>query len=112
MCEDFNEKVILIMQHPIMNGPLNELGDTDMAQAYELLMELAGLSVDDQFTRLDYIQSSRIHFAMGELAYLMDGETDEVCRHFYTAYTNLQKGGFDLSIRKWAELVSVHSKEE
>ena len=39
-------------------------------------------------------------------------DTEKVIRHFRTALQHLEKGGFDLSISKWTELVSLRTKEE
>ena len=39
-------------------------------------------------------------------------DTEKVIRHFRTALQHLEKGGFDLSISKWTELVSLRTKED
>ena len=42
---------------------------------------------------------------LGELEYKTTNDTEKVIRHFRTALQHLEKGGFDLSISKWTELV-------
>ena len=69
-------------------------------------------AVDENYTLLDYIQMARLEYALGELEYKTTNDTEKVIRHFRTALQHLEKGGFDLSISKWTELVSLRTKED
>ena len=94
MYDDLKENIILVMQHPIARRPISNLSD------------------DENYTLLDYIQMARLEYALGELEYKTTNDTEKVIRHFRTALQHLEKGGFDLSISKWTELVSLRTKED
>ena len=98
MYDDLKENIILLMQHPIARRPISNY--------------LSTLSVDENYTLLDYIQMARLEYALGELEYKTTNDTEKVIRHFRTALQHLEKGGFDLSISKWTELVSLRTKED
>ena len=94
MYDDLKENIILLMQHPIARRPISNLSD------------------EEHYTLLDYIQMARLEYALGELEYKTTNDTEKVIRHFRTALQHLEKGGFDLSISKWTELVSLRTKED
>ena len=112
MYDDLKENIILVMQHPIARRPISNLSDEEREKAFDLLNYLSTLSVDENYTLLDYIQMARLEYALGELEYKTTNDTEKVIRHFRTALQHLEKGGFDLSISKWAELVSLRTKED
>ena len=105
MYDDLKENIILVMQHPIARRPISNLSDEEREKAFDLLNYLSTLSVDENYTLLDYIQMARLEYALGELEYKTTNDTEKVIRHFRTALQHLEKGGFDLSISKWTELV-------
>lgn len=112
MYDDLKENIILVMQHPIARRPISNLSDEEREKAFDLLNYLSTLSVDENYTLLDYIQMARLEYALGELEYKTTNDTEKVIRHFRTALQHLEKGGFDLSISKWIELVSLRTKED
>lgn len=112
MYDDLKENIILLMQHPITRRPISDLSDEEQEKAYRLLNFLTNLVVDENYTLLDYIQAARLEYTLGELAYKTTNDTEKVIRHFRSALQNLEKGGFDLSIQKWTELVSLRTKED
>ena len=112
MYDDLKENIILLMQHPIARRPISNLSDEEREKASDLLNYLSTLSVDENYTLLDYIQMARLEYALGELEYRTTNDAEKVIRHFRTALQYLEKGGFDLSIIKWTELVSLRTKEE
>ena len=90
MYDDLKENIILVMQHPIARRPISNLSDEEREKAFDLLNYLSTLSVE----------------------YKTTNDTEKVIRHFRTALQHLEKGGFDLSISKWTELVSLRTKED
>ena len=112
MYDDLKENIILVMQHPIARRPISNLSDEEREKAFDLLNYLSTLSVDENYTLLDYIQMARLEYALGELEYKTTNDTEKVIRHFRTALQHLEKGGFDLTISKWTELVSLRTKED
>ena len=106
MYDDLKENIILVMQHPIARRPISNLSDEEREKAFDLLNYL------ENYTLLDYIQMARLEYALGELEYKTTNDTEKVIRHFRTALQHLEKGGFDLSISKWTELVSLRTKED
>ena len=112
MYDDLKENIILVMQHPIARRPISNLSDEEREKAFDLLNYLSTLSVDENYTLLDYIQMARLEYALGELEYKTTNDTEKVIRHFRTALQHLEKGGFDLSKSKWTELVSLRTKED
>ena len=55
------------MQHPIARRPISNLSDEEREKAFDLLNYLSTLSVDENYTLLDYIQMARLEYALGEL---------------------------------------------
>lgn len=56
MYDDLKENIILVMQHPIARRPISNLSDEEREKAFDLLNYLSTLSVDENYTLLDYIQ--------------------------------------------------------
>lgn len=56
MYDDLKENIILLMQHPIAHRPISNLSDEEREKASYLLKYLSTLSVDENYTLLDYIQ--------------------------------------------------------
>lgn len=56
MYDDLKENIILLMQHPIARRPISNLSDEEREKASDLLNYLSTLSVDENYTLLDYIQ--------------------------------------------------------
>ena len=100
MYGDFNRIVVQLTQHPVMYKPLSELID---------------LSIEGDYTLLDYIQMARLEYYLGELSCKISCSREETALHYAGALHLLEKGGFDLGIKKWVELVSLrieNSKKE
>lgn len=112
MYDNLKEAIILLMQHSIAHRPISDLSDAEREKAYDLLNDLTNLAVDENYTPLDYIQTARLEYALGELTYRATGNTKKTIHHLRAALHSLEKGGFDLSINKWTELVSLRTKEE
>lgn len=108
---DFKEKVILLMQHPIMCKPIEELGNDEQREAFDLINSILSYTELDSFTRSDYIQRARLEFIHAELTYVMMEDLNLSMSYYRRALYDLQKGGFDLGIRKWAELLSFPTME-
>ena len=85
MYDDLKENIILLMQHPIARRPISNLSDEEREKAFDLLNYLSTLSVDENYTLLDYIQMARLEYALGELEYQTTNDTEKVIRHFRTA---------------------------
>ena len=112
MISDFKENIIRLMQHPIMHKPISELTSSEQSQAYELLDSLVEASMDNSCTQIDYIQISRLHYAIGELAYEQCDDPERIIKYFLSSLHSLEKGGIDLSLHKWAELVNLRQSSE
>ena len=112
MISDFKENIIRLMQHPIMHKPISELTSSEQSQAYELLDSLVEASMDNSCTQIDYIQISRLHYALGELAYEQCDDPERIIKYFLSSLHSLEKGGIDLSLHKWAELVNLRQSSE
>lgn len=81
MYDDLKENIILVMQHPIARRPISNLSDEEREKAFDLLNYLSTLSVDENYTLLDYIQMARLEYALGELEYQTTNDTEKVIRH-------------------------------
>ena len=112
MISDFKENIIRLMQHPIMHKPISELTGSEQSQAYELLNDLVESSIDNSCTQIDYIQISRLYYALGELAYEQGDDPERIIKYFLSSLHSLEKGGIDLSPSKWAELVNLRQSSE
>ena len=112
MSSDFKENIIRLMQHPIMHKPISELTTSEQSQAYEILDNLVEASMDDSCTQVDYVQISRLRYALGELTYVMCDNPERIIKYFLSSLHSLEKGGIDLSLNKWAELVNLRQSSE
>ena len=115
MYGDFNRIVVQLVQHPVMHKPLSDLTYTECELAYALIRELIDLSTEGDYTLLDYIQMARLEYYLGELSCKINCSREETALHYAGALHLLEKGGFDLNIKKWVELVSLrieNSKKE
>lgn len=109
---DFKENIIRLMQHPIMHKPISELTSSEQSQAYEILDNLFEASMDNSCTQIDYVQISRLRYALGELTYVMCSNPERIIRYLLASLHSLEKGGIDLSLNKWAELVNLRQSAE
>ena len=107
MYGDFNRIVVQLVQHPVMHKPLSDLTYTECELAYALISELIDLSTEGDYTLLDYIQMARLEYYLGELSCRINCSREETALHYAGALHLLEKGGFDLGIKKWVELVSL-----
>ena len=107
MYGDFNRIVVQLVQHPVMHKPLSDLTYTECELAYALIRELIDLSTEGDYTLLDYIQMARLEYYLGELSCKINCSREETAHHYAGALHLLEKGGFDLGIKKWVELVSL-----
>ena len=107
MYGDFNRIVVQLVQHPVMHKPLSDLTYTECELAYSLISELIDLSTEGDYTLLDYIQMARLEYYLGELSCKINCSREETALHYAGALHLLEKGGFDLGIKKWVELVSL-----
>lgn len=107
MYGDFNRIVVQLVQHPVMHKPLSDLTYTECELAYALIRELIDLSTEGDYTLLDYIQMTRLEYYLGELSCKINCSREETALHYAGALHLLEKGGFDLGIKKWVELVSL-----
>ena len=90
-----------------MYKPLSDLTYTECELAYALIRELIDLSTEGDYTLLDYIQMARLEYYLGELSCKINCSREETALHYAGALHLLEKGGFDLGIKKWVELVSL-----
>lgn len=111
MYKDFKESIILLVQHPIMNKPISDLTQSECEQAYELMKVLSDLSVNEKYTKLDYFQMARLEFQLGDLAYKLGKDWNDIITYYQAVPRLLEKGGFDLSMKKWVDLVGLRTKE-
>lgn len=109
---DFKENIIRLMQHPVMHKPISELTSCEQSQLYEILDNLVESSMNESYTQIDYIQMSRLCYALAELSHVMCGNPERIIRHFHNSLDCLSKGGIDLSLNKWAELVNLRQSAE
>ena len=72
-----------------------------------MISELIDLSTEGDYTLLDYIQMARLEYYLGELSCKINCSREETALHYAGALHLLEKGGFDLGIKKWVELVSL-----
>ena len=107
MCGDFNRIIIQLSQHPVVNKSFSDLTCTECEQAYVLINELISLSVEEDYTLLDYIQMARLKYYLGELSCKIYSVKEDAALHYGSALHLLEKGGLDLSLKKWIELVRL-----
>ena len=107
MNADFKRCIILLMQHPIMRKPLDTLPRNELADAYDLIGFLENMADDDDYTLFDNIQMARLAYTRGELASVLGWYKNDNLDHYQRAARFLVEGGFDLSITKWTQLVSL-----
>ena len=102
MQSDFKKDIIQLMQSTkLLHSRLSELSEEEKGIAYELLNRLADGAVDENYTMLDYMQMA--------LSNNLFGENDNP--HYKKAIHYLEKGGIDLSMNKWLELISLRTIE-
>lgn len=111
MCGDFNRIIIQLSQHPVVNKSFSDLTCTECELAYALIRELIDLSIEGDYTLLDYIQMARLEYYLGELSCKISCSREETALHYGSALHLLEKGGLDLSLKKWIELVSLRMEE-
>ena len=104
MQSDFKKDII-----QLIHSPLSELSEEEKGIAYELLNRLADGAVDENYTMLDYMQMARLYYNLGKLSNNLFGEQDNP--HYKKAIYYLEKGGIDLSMNKWLELISLRTIE-
>lgn len=109
MERDFKECIIRLMQHPIMCKPISELTTSEQEHAYDLLVCLFDYSIEESYTLLDVIQTARLCYTLGELSNALCRDPQVILKYFRSALCNLKKGGVDLSLNKWVELVSLRT---
>ena len=69
------------------------------------------ISVEEDYTLLDYIQMARLKYYLGELSCKIYSVKEDAALHYGSALHLLEKGGLDLSLKKWIELVSLRMEE-
>lgn len=110
MPSDLKEDIIQLMQRTrLVNTPFTELSGGEKEAIYELLRHLTDEAIDENYTLLDYMQMARLHYNLGVLYSDLFGEVDN--SYYKRAVQDLVKGGFDLSINKWFELISLRTIE-
>ena len=87
-----------------MNWSISDLTFRECEYTYALIKEVVDMSVEEDYTLLDYIQMARLEYCLGELS-CRNGE--DAALHYRGALRLLEKGGFDLSLKKWVGLVSL-----
>lgn len=112
MDKDFKLSIVRLLQHPIFYKPISELSDIEQQQAYELIKEIIDLSVNEKYTKLDYFQMARLQYQLGELAFALDKDREEIIKHYRKAPYFLNIAGIDLSLKKWFELLSLPTEEQ
>ena len=88
----------------LLQSPLSELSEEEKGIAYNLLNRLVDGAVDENYTML-----ARLYYNLGELSNNLFGEQDNP--HYKKAIQYLAKGGIDLSMNKWLELISLRAIE-
>lgn len=81
------------MQHPIMSKSVSSLSDSECLQAYDLIKQLIDLSVNEEYTQLDYIQMARLKYHLGELAYQLNTDNGTTILHYKALPHLLEKEG-------------------
>lgn len=111
MSKDFKEAIIQLMQDPAMHKPVDELSYDELQRGYDLACTVDDFLLDEEYTLLDYVQMARMQLFLGKMGYNLFEKEDVVVSHFQKAFDYLEKGGIDLNIHKWAELVSLRIQE-
>lgn len=93
----------------LLRSPLSELSEEELEIVYDLLNRLADGAIDENYTMLDCMQMARLYYNLGELSNYLLGEQNSP--HYRKAIHYLAKGGIDLSMDKWLELVSLRTIE-
>ncbi|MBD3592063.1 hypothetical protein [Bacteroides sp. GM023] len=107
MSGDFNRIIIQLIQSPVMNWSISDLTFRECEYTYALIKEVVDMSVEEDYTLLDYIQMARLEYCLGELSCRINGNGEDAVLHYRGALRLLEKGGFDLSLKKWVGLVSL-----
>lgn len=112
MYDGLKRSVIPVIQRPTACHSISNLSNEERERAFGLSNYLSALSVNENHTLSGYIQMARLEYTLGELGYKTVNDTEKVIQYFRTALQHLERGGSDLSISKWAELVSPRTKED
>ncbi len=78
--------------------------------ACKLLKDLILSSKYEGYTLVDPMQMARLEYNLAEMLSEMGGDGIAV-NHYRKAFCLLMQGGFDMSMKKWAELTSLRTKE-
>ena len=106
---DFRTTVIRLVQFPaFFEKRLEDLTGGEVDYAYHLLYKLSLHTDGEYFTMIDTIQKARLCYNLAELSNIQ-GDQEKANRYYKLAFSMLIKGGFDLSMKKWVELVSLRT---
>lgn len=111
MYDEYREKIIRLMQHRVLNTPISELSNEELHYTFDLLSDLLDLALNEKYTQLDYIQKARLSYHLGEVTEALAEDPWKVNYYYKSVPQLLEKGGFDLSLKKWAELVSLPTND-
>lgn len=109
MNHTFEKDVVLLMQHPIVTTPINQLEPNQAGSALDLIERLIEWDGNEDCAKSDYMQMARLYFCLAQLvSALGDGEEQEKELWAYQkAFKYLSEGGIDLSVNRWLRLVNI-----
>ena len=76
-----------------MNWSISDLTFRECEYTYALIKEVVDMSVEEDYTLLDYIQMARLEYCLGELSCRINGNGEDAVLHY--------------SLKKWVGLVSL-----
>lgn len=91
-----------------MKKTAEDLRTEEKDLACRLIKDLVLSSKYEGYTLLDPMQMARLEYNLAEILAEMGGDATS---HYRKAFHLLIQGGFDLSMKKWAELTSLRTKE-
>lgn len=110
-CDCSNMRYQALLEHPIARNPISMLSPKECLKAM-VYMTFIKISPDDElYTPKDYIQQARLYFQTAQLAQRIPFCRQTIVTQYQEVIKLLNKGGFDLSLKKWAELASLRSTD-
>lgn len=93
-----------LLEHPIARNPISTLSVKECIKAMGYLALIKVSADNELYTPKDYIQLARLYFQTAQLAQRIPFSHQTIITHYQQVIALLNKGGFDLSLKKWMEL--------
>lgn len=107
MAHTFEKDVVLLMQHPIVTTPINQLDFNQLGSAIGLIERLIEWDGDEDCARSDCMQMARLYFCLAQLMSAIGADEENALWNYQEAFKYLSEAGIDLSINRWLRCVNI-----